>query len=433
MAALALLLGQGRAVAVTQPGAGMNPAAIKPFDKSHSDGFAFTSCVKDSMHLYGDKFGDGKFDYKLGDVSNVSIVNYAAHIAKEDRKAMTQPVCFAFCRTIPHMKFFGLTHGRDCYCAPYFKQIAGDSSECDAVCEGNPTTMCGGMSKSSIFEMHACNDAAANLQEASTVAAAVRVELKDVADAVATASSDMQSAADTLQPAFGKVGDVAAGASLQSAKEFAGTLEHAAEKGQALVTEIEGLEAKGATDDQSSEAVTAALQGAASRATTQNETLAALNAKAAPKSEDNGASKLYYPIMYFVDKNFTDAPSTCGGSAAADPIVGTHDACAQACEAAVGKCVGFGYFASGSLCFLFSEFKSVTYYTGCLEASPPKKGNKFLQSVASQPKDKAPLAAADTKCVAKFANFEGTNLTPDPSGKCKGCLKEAKKAARCFE
>jgi len=435
MAALALLLGQGRAVAVTQPGAGMNPAAIKPFDKSHSDGFSLTACVKDSMHLYGDKFGDGKFDYKLGDVSNVSIVNYEAHIKKEDREAMTQPVCFAFCRTIPHMKFFGLTHGRDCYCTPFFKQIASDSSECDAVCEGNPTTMCGGMSKSSVFEMHACNDAAANLQEASTAAAAVRAQLKDVADAVATASSDMQSAADTLQPAFGKVGDVAAGASLQSAKEFAGTLEHAAEKGQAVITEIEALEAKGAAKDvQGSEAHTAALQAAASRATAQNETLAALNAKAAPTSKDNGASKLYYPIMYFVDKNFTDAPSTCGGSAAADPIVGTHDACAEACEAAVGKCVGFGYFASGSLCFLFSEFKSVTYYTGCPEAaSPAPKGKKFLQSVASQAKDKASAAAADTKCVAKFADFEGANLTPDPSGKCKGCLKEASKAARCFQ
>merc|ERR1719258_479916 len=88
--------------------------------------------------------------------------------------AMTQTVCFAFCRTISGMKYFGLTHGRDCYCAPYFKQIAGDSSECDAVCEGDNTMMCGGMSKSSIFEMHACNDAAGNLKAASTAAGEAR-------------------------------------------------------------------------------------------------------------------------------------------------------------------------------------------------------------------------------------------------------------------
>jgi len=138
----------------------MNPAKITPFKETHMDGFRLVGCMKDSMHLHGDKFGDGKFSYELGDVSNVSIVNYDNHVAKEDRKPMTHAVCYAFCRSIKEMSFFGLTHGRDCYCTPFFKEIAGDSSMCDAVCEGDTSIMCGGMSKSSIFEMHACDDTA---------------------------------------------------------------------------------------------------------------------------------------------------------------------------------------------------------------------------------------------------------------------------------
>ena len=94
-----------------------------------------------------------KFDYKMGDISNVSIVDYENHVAKEDREPMTPSVCFEFCRTVPEMLFFGLNMGRDCYCTPYFKPVAGDSSNCDAVCEGDPTLMCGGDMKSSVFSI----------------------------------------------------------------------------------------------------------------------------------------------------------------------------------------------------------------------------------------------------------------------------------------
>merc|ERR1719316_2047477 len=69
---------------------------------------------------------------------------------------MTHEVCFEFCRSVPNMLFFGLAHGRDCYCAPFYDMMAGDSSECNAVCEGDTDTMCGGMQKSSIFQMHSC-------------------------------------------------------------------------------------------------------------------------------------------------------------------------------------------------------------------------------------------------------------------------------------
>merc|ERR1719327_167845 len=118
------------------------------------------------MYLAGDKFGPNKHDYNIGDTHNVSIVLYNDHVAKEDQEPMSSKVCFEFCRTVPDMLFFGLTAGRECYCQPYFKPMAGDSSKCDAVCEGEPTTFCGGMKKSSVFEMHFCDNTAGELASA---------------------------------------------------------------------------------------------------------------------------------------------------------------------------------------------------------------------------------------------------------------------------
>merc|ERR1719321_529210 len=112
------------------------------------DGYVLVDCVKDYMYSFGDKFGANKHDYKLGPVSNVSIVHYDAFVPKEDRQTMTQSVCFEFCRTVPDMLFFGLINGRDCYCAPYYKPMESDSSACDKQCVGDPTLMCGGGSKS---------------------------------------------------------------------------------------------------------------------------------------------------------------------------------------------------------------------------------------------------------------------------------------------
>merc|ERR1740117_2455677 len=111
---------KSRPVSLMQnPGAGIDD--FKPFERVEKDGFSSVGCFKDYMFSHGDKFGDNKHDYALGGVSNVSIVHYADHVAKEDRKAMTEKVCFEFCRTVPDMLFFGVTNGREFYCAPYYK------------------------------------------------------------------------------------------------------------------------------------------------------------------------------------------------------------------------------------------------------------------------------------------------------------------------
>lgn len=43
------------------------------------------------------------------------------------------------------------------------------------------------------------------------------------------------------------------------------------------------------------------------------------------------------------------------------------DGCASACDRANQDCVGFSYYGIGktSLCFMFSSFRTATYYTGC--------------------------------------------------------------------
>jgi len=71
---------------------------------------------------------------------------------------MTPRLCFDFCRQYENAKFFGLIHGRDCYCSVYFHAATTGGGDCNAVCDGDKKEMCGGMEKSSLFEMHMCAD-----------------------------------------------------------------------------------------------------------------------------------------------------------------------------------------------------------------------------------------------------------------------------------
>merc|ERR1719201_2061845 len=146
------------------------------------------------MYYRGDKYGDHKVDYKLGAVSRVSIVHYDAFVAREDRVDMTPTKCFEFCRTVPNMGFFGLTNGRNCYCAPYYKQMAGDSSQCDAVCPGDNTMMCGGKAKSSIFALHNCDSTEGDLKTADKKATELAKDMDDEVKTAKKLSQDMQKA-----------------------------------------------------------------------------------------------------------------------------------------------------------------------------------------------------------------------------------------------
>merc|ERR1719506_1386399 len=179
---------------------------------------------------------------------------------KEDRKPMSQGICFEFCRTVPNMGFFGLINGRNCYCAPYYRQMAGDSSQCDAQCPGEPTLMCGGKSKSSIFALHNCESTERDLKASDTKATELAADMDKNSKTASDLSKDMQKGAAALQKSFGGVGDAGATGLMQKAKQSAGTLEHSAEDVDALSKELKELSgrAKGIKNFKDSSEVTEA-------------------------------------------------------------------------------------------------------------------------------------------------------------------------------
>merc|ERR1719188_290616 len=377
--------------------------AQAPTNMVLKDGFWLVGCVKDYMLEHADKVGK-PFSYALGNASNVSIVRYDLVVPKEDQDAVTQLSCFNFCRTIPEMLFFGISAGRQCYCAPFYKPVAGDDSMCDAVCEGDQSLNCGGTTKSSIYEMHMCSGTAQELSETSTKMLEQKATLTTLATSVAEAGTSMQAVADTLLESLSQVGDMEASDLMQRAQVFAGELQHAANVAalEDKMTELSdsalglGTDFSDFATTQEAEQITNDMEEVTTQAVATTESLEELSAVAVP-AEVNGSSTTYYSVMYFVDKTLESVPSTCGGHMISKPQVGSLDACSSACNALVGAtngCVGFSYFdEKPGLCFLFSKLSSTMYYTGC--------GN---------------TTRSGTKCMARFAEFEGTSLKPDPSG-----------------
>merc|ERR1719240_2402332 len=213
------------------------------------------ACIKDYMYSHGDMVGSNKHEYEIGSSSNVSIVHYSMLVPKEDQSSMSAEVCFEFCRTVPDMLFFGLTAGRECYCEPYFKPMAGDSSKCDAVCEGEPTTFCGGMAKSSVFEMHFCDNTAGEVASAIDKVSAFLEETEPLAKEIQADADTLQSAAEAGQAKFGNAGDPTMSDLMQTAKVFAGEIDKAvapgiklAEELTASVEEAKGLDGADFTD-----------------------------------------------------------------------------------------------------------------------------------------------------------------------------------------
>lgn len=303
---------------------------------------------------------------------------------------------------------------------------------CDAVCEGSPSTMCGGMKKSSIFAMHKCDDAGEELEEAISAMAEAEASLTNISTMIKELADDGQSSSSSLQKRLGAAGDPVAADLMQSAMVFAGELVHPAEEGVAFAASLtpikdEGLSTVSTLDTSDFASATKAdemtlkAKEETAEAEAKIEELEGLLQLAHPTypalDGAPNATAQYMPVMYFVDKEFEDVPATCGGDTVKKPIFGLDaDGCAMACDAEIHSCVGFSYFPEG-VCFLFSKFKSVQYWTGCGKSA-------FLQVSKREG-----LAA---ECFAKFSSFDGVNLTPNPSGKCDLCLKAVTKAERCF-
>merc|ERR1719265_2535130 len=135
----------------------------EPYVTVLKDGFFEVGCYFDTMLSAGDLYGNDKDKYNMGH-ANVAIALYDELLLDEDKEPMTPTVCFEFCRTLPDMVFFGIANGQQCYCTPYYQPKPGDESQCNQVCPGDNSLMCGNMKgKSSVYEMHLCNDVAQDL------------------------------------------------------------------------------------------------------------------------------------------------------------------------------------------------------------------------------------------------------------------------------
>jgi len=431
-------------------GAGWDPEKVKPFERVLKDGFYEVDCVKDYMLEHGDKLGAGRHAYELGGVSNVSIAHYTAHVLRVHLRPMTHQVCFEFCRTVPEMAFFGLTRGKDCYCSPYYKAMPGDDSLCDAQCEGEPGTACGGVSKSSIFQMHECGDTLRFLDAAHRELERLRPKLAELATKLKNASAELGELATGYRKGLGKYGFPIQSEMMQDAKIYAGNIEGFANRSMRLAADMEALAGRRGeyptdlpdTDVVAFEAAEAYLremEETNAEAVRMMKSLAALEAEflayedQPPEEETYG--KTYYPIMYFIDSSDSREISACNGDAAQRPIYArSFDQCAQACDAKHANCHGFNYFPApateahlGSMCFLFKRLEHVTYYSDCSQSFSAVSVQAARTPGGDMTFDLPPVSP---QCVGKLEDFVGRNISPDPSGKCDLCLKTARK--RCY-
>jgi hypothetical protein len=438
------------------PGAGMHPEDIDPFQTVTKDGFLMSACVKDAMLEHGDKFGNNKHRYKMESTSNVSIVHYSDIIPREDREKMSINRCFDFCRTVPNMVYFGLHAGRDCYCTPYYKPMPGDSSNCDEVCEGEPSQMCGGKVQSSIFEMHSCADTRSELEDIITeVEDALFLHFQDLTTHLKNVADEGLYDAQEMQKVFGVAGGPDVSNYMQEAKVYSGELLKTAEEAEALIQAMQdpydaasvslNRNLRNFDNIKVAEDAIKQLKEGIAQAAKLTDTMNAYMEVAHPVSSmgtegynATGAASQYYPVMYFAEKDYQTQfilegaamfhhPTTCTGKLLQIVFGGVADDCAHACDGLPGKCDGFQFMDfNDGMCFLFESIVTVQQWTGCTQQAP------------------APFNA---QCMGKLSRLEGVGgIAPredkileeaqkvrQGTGKCAHCLEKMEKSDRCYE
>merc|ERR1719428_366417 len=386
-----------------------------PFVKVLKDGYYEVGCFKDAMYINGDKFGDNKDQYKM-ESSGVSIAVYKELVLKESQVPMTPRACFEFCRTVPDMVFFGITNGRDCYCTPYYKPMAGNADTCDSGCEGDPAVMCGNQEKSTIWEMHLCDDTADELANALTEAK----EALDFFFEQAGLSMDlgrlMQAGGAALEIVGQESKTPTVADNAMEIKKGAKDLEQTFERGLKFYKKLLYVyqDGKTLTDGDFS---TAQHASAAELATHQMKEFAGpvlveaqrmfdlvklahppvfklLKEEPEPTDyaavaviKDGGFTDMYQHASYASDNTFPPGLSTCSGPIIGGPLTGISvEECGKVCTATEypDKCVAFSYYTMKpegferpvDVCVLLSDVTTLTTYEngdapeGCI----PKAG-----------------------------------------------------------
>jgi len=435
----------------------MHPDAIEPFQMVTKDGFLMTACVKDAMLEHGDKFGNGKHRYKMESTANVSIVHYAEIIPKEDREKMSINKCFDFCRTVPNMVYFGLHAGRDCYCTPYYKPMPGDSSNCDEVCEGEPSQMCGGKVQSSIFEMHSCADTRSDLEDIITeVEDKIFFHFQDLATHLKDVADEGTADAQALQEVFGAAGGPATSNFMQEAKVYAGEMLDAVGEAQKLIDAMQDpYDAASASVNRNlqnfdnikvAEDAIKELKDGLSAAVDITDKMKKLMHAGHPVSlmgeegyRSTDAAKQYYPIMYFVDDEFKSKyvkekatmfqhATTCQGTLLQIVFGGVMDDCAHACDGLPGKCDGFQFMDfNDGMCLLFESVKAVQHWTGCTQHEVTAPFSVQCMGKLSRLEGVGGIAPREDKIM------EEAQKVRQGTGKCAHCLDSFEVYDRCYE
>lgn len=373
----------------------------EPFVRVYKDGYSFAMCAGDAMYDFGDKFGFNKDQFK--GANNVSIVRYEDLVLKELQKSMSPKVCFEFCLTVPDMVYFGIRGGRNCYCMPYYDKSEAATGLCDMPCPGQPTQMCGGKTKSQIFEMHLCADKAGDLLFTAVDAEVELVYFYDTAFMTRKFAEHLESIGNELKNVAGGGGDPGASDLAQHAIESAASLNDPntgwgvckADYGR-LLDEYEASEIMHKEGDftwaeelqkaEDSMAIMDQLRKKLHKCAKESEgpilevypffpeIMKALDEKELQVSLDKYGDEIsgFVPILYKIrpDDNpeFT-VMSSCTGSGMGRPMPLKLPGCAMACELMHDpRCVGFQYFQmmdgdeQKPLCFLFHEIETIRTY-----------------------------------------------------------------------
>merc|ERR1719313_1211514 len=373
---------------------------LEPYFKVFKDGYSFVTCAKDDMFDFGDKYGDNKDQYKQNEL-NVSIVLYKEIVLKEKQKPMTPKVCFDFCRTVPNMVYFGVRTGRDCYCMPFFTKAESESEACDYPCPGDPIQMCGGKTKSQLFEMHMCADTAGDLLYSAVNAEQELVYMYDTVFMTDKIAKWLDNTGQELKKLAGLGGDPGAADLAQLAINEAVSLFDASTgwgvcKGQYVMLLDLYREAKPmykwdfsfAEEIQKAEDtifmmdnLKQKLHWCAKRSECPIEDtypfyfefMSALDEKDFQKKMDkyNDALVGYYPALYSMNSLADPEMSSCTGTPVGKPMSLPLSGCAEACNRQVTppfRCTAFQYFQIQDgdslmpLCFLFREIKTIRKY-----------------------------------------------------------------------
>jgi len=453
------------------PGHGFDEKDVAPFELVYMDGYMYVDCVKDGLKRGADKHGPGKPEYEEEHSTNVSIVWYDRIVPKEDREAMTPAVCFNFCRTVGKTtQFFGLVEGRKCYCSPYFIQEAGDSSQCDAVCEGDNKQMCGGMKKQGIYAMHFCDRLAEHVEDAKTAADLSHSLCENVSNAYLFKQETLQALGKGLRARAGQAGDTitnvhGASASKEGSEAYKVhsralavqlDLGNASEKlvsdaltdsGDAKDDEghkewdlqdadvVKGLEKNIAVAKnlvkEAAKTCGPFEEGAFALDTTEN---------ADPDVDDVPHIQQYLPITYWIEDdkatdhvNMTGAlASTCAGINLKDESVTNgfpvRDAeqCAEVCDTfstdgGGNRCLAFEYYKPADedhgLCIMLNDIKEISYYKKDIcgdegESGGEERSQGLRRRMLLQKKDAKKRSASDKVllCAAKFSLMTGFGL-----------------------